>query len=71
MNGSFSNVSGRCPNLTFLFSGQTVEANGGTSYRKSSCRDVTDGRSGSVKAQRVSDGTLSALRIQVNDQKKH
>ena len=71
MDGSFSNVRGSCPNLTFVFSGHTVEATGDTSYRKSSCGDVVDGRTGSVKAKPTSNGQWSAVRIQVNNEKKH
>lgn len=65
-DGTISNTSGMCPNVSFIARGFTVTADGGTDYRKSNCSDVRDGRRVKVNGLTQPNGTVYATRLEVD-----
>jgi len=65
-DGIISNVSGRCPEVSFNAHGYTVVANGGTDYKKSNCGDVRDGRRVTVNGVVQPNGNVYATRLEVD-----
>jgi hypothetical protein len=65
--GRVSNLSGNCPNIRFVADRRTVVASGSTNFRRSSCRSISNGTRVRVRGQRMSDGTVRADRIDVQD----
>jgi hypothetical protein len=66
LDGEVSQVTGSCPDIRFRIDGLLVIASAATDYRKSSCRDVQDGRHAKVRAQVMSDKSIRAERIEVD-----
>src|SRR5262245_6087692 len=65
-DGVVSNLSGRCPLITFNAVGCTVAADGSTEYRKSDCNDVRNGRDVSVRGVTDANSRVYATRIEVD-----
>jgi hypothetical protein len=66
-DGSVSNLSGRCPELTFKVRSYTVVTDRSTDYsKKSDCGDVKNGREVNVAGVIQSNGTVRATKIGVN-----
>jgi hypothetical protein len=63
--GSISNVSGRCPNVTFAVDGTTIAADGSTTYKKSNCGDLENGQSVSGEGVTQPNRTVKATQLQV------
>jgi len=62
-----SNLSGRCPDLTFKARNYTVVTDKSTDYsKKSDCGDVRNGRDVSVSGVTQSNGTVRATKIGVD-----
>jgi hypothetical protein len=64
--GIISNVSGRCPDVSFNARGYTVVADRGTDYKKSNCGDVRDGRQVTVNGVIQPNGNVYATRLEVD-----
>ena len=66
-DGAVSNLSGRCPDVTFSSHGYTVTADRSTDYKKKSdCGDLREGRGISVQGVTQANGTVRARRIEVD-----
>ena len=65
LEGEIAELSGSCPDVRFRVRGVIVWANRETDYRRSSCRDLRDGRRAEVKASIMSDRSIRADRIEV------
>ena len=66
-DGTVSNLSGRCPDVTFSSRGYTVAADGSTDYKKKSdCGDLREGRRVSVEGVTQLNGTVRARKIEVD-----
>ena len=65
--GSVSNLSGRCPELTFKVRNYTVVTDKSTDYsKKSDCSDVKNGRDVNVAGVTQSNGAVRATKIGVD-----
>jgi hypothetical protein len=64
--GSVSNVGGRCPNLTFMVSGELVKTDDSTDFKKGNCKDVEGGRNVEVKGTRLSGGAVLATKVEIS-----
>ena len=63
--GTISNLSGRCPNVTFAIDRATIASGASTDFKKSTCGDLRDGRSVSGQGIALPDGTVNATQLQV------
>jgi len=66
LEGTISNLSGKCPDLTFKARGYTVVTDKSTDFKKSDCGDVRDGRGVSGHGVTQSNGTVRATKIEVD-----
>jgi hypothetical protein len=64
VSGKVDDVKGTCPNLTFTLANYRVVTDDSTTYTKSSCKDVRNGKKARVKGT-VSGGTITASSIEV------
>jgi hypothetical protein len=63
-------LSGECPNITFLASGQAVVTNGQTEFRKGRCRDLSLGDFVRVRGTTTAGNPVLAERVEfrgIND----
>ena len=59
-------LSGSCPNVQFTLNGRTILANEQTAF-KGGCRALRNGSQVEVKGMLMSDGTVRAEKIDIND----
>ena len=65
-DGTISNLSGKCPDLTFKARSYTVVTDRSTDFKKSDCGDVRNGRDVSGSGVTQSNGTVRATKIAVD-----
>jgi hypothetical protein len=65
-DGTISNLSGKCPDLTFKARSYTVVTDRSTDFKKSDCGDVRNGRGVSGSGVMQSNGTVRATKIEVD-----
>jgi hypothetical protein len=65
-SGSVRDLSGSCPNVTFVVDGLTVTASAGTNFR-GGCESLRNGVEVDVEGTLMSDGTVRAERIEIDD----
>jgi hypothetical protein len=65
--GTVSGLTGTCPNITFSLSGVTVKANGATRFDDAGCARVRNSIRVEVHGQRQGDGSVQAVRIELED----
>ena len=63
VSGTPANVSGRCPNVTFVISGTTVQTNSGTDFTGGKCSDLSGGDSVNVTGTKEASGTIDAITV--------
>jgi hypothetical protein len=61
-----SGMSGRCPSVTFSVRGTTIVVDSSTSFRRSSCGDLKNGRKVDGEGVRQSNGSIKATKLQVD-----
>lgn len=66
LTGVISDLSGRCPDVTFTIRDTTVVANRSTEYKKSNCGDVKEGRTAAVDGVMIANGVVRAMTIVVD-----
>jgi hypothetical protein len=67
VDGVVSQLSGSCPDISFTVNGRTVYAHGGTKVKGGNCRSLRDGREVEVKGTLMSDDTIRADEIDIDD----
>ena len=65
--GVVSDLTGRCPNLTFRLNGKTVKTNSATKFDEISCGALANGVRAEVKGITQSDGSILATRVESDD----
>lgn len=65
--GSLVSVGGACPNLTLLVAGKSVMTSASTAFLKAACTALRGGLTVEVSGMTQSDGSVSATRVQVDD----
>jgi hypothetical protein len=66
VEGSVSNLSGRCPNLTFAVDGQTIKTDGSTDFDKGNCNHVENSRKVEVEGIRQPGGVILATEVEIS-----
>jgi hypothetical protein len=66
VEGFVSNLSGRCPNLTFTIDGQTIKTDGSTDFDKGSCHQVENSRRVEVEGIRLPGGVILAIEVEIS-----
>lgn len=67
VEGEVGELSGSCPQLSFRLNGQTVYTHGGTKFKGGNCRSLRNGRDVKVDGTLMSDGTIRADEIDIDD----
>jgi hypothetical protein len=62
-SGAVANLSGKCPDLTFVVDGRTVLTDDDTRFKELSCRDVKDGRDVFVSGTLLLDEAVLASEV--------
>lgn len=65
--GSIASLGGSCPSRTMSVAGKSVRTNGATSFLKAACGDLRTGMIVEVKGNLQPDGSVLAVRIQLED----
>jgi hypothetical protein len=66
-SGLVASVGGSCPSLTLSVASKTVKTGAATSFLKAACGDIKSGATVEVKGTVMADGSVSATRVQVDD----
>jgi hypothetical protein len=66
LSGKISELSGRCPNLSFEIKGSQVFTNRDTNFKRGKCGDMKKGREVTVIGRRLTDGTVEAREVELN-----
>jgi hypothetical protein len=67
LDGLVADLSGSCPNLTFVLNGTTVYTDEATGYRQGNCHHVENGRRVYVLGERQPDGRVRAKRVDIKE----
>ena len=67
LDGSVSDLSGGCPNLSFTVDGTTVTTDGDTAFDGGACSDVQNGTEVKVEGLRQPDGSVLASEVELDD----
>lgn len=65
--GKVSNLTGKCPLLTFVVRNRTVHTNGSTSFKDGPCSAIQNNTEVDVKGQRQSDGSIMATKVEIDE----
>jgi hypothetical protein len=65
LEGKLSDLSGKCPALTFLVDGQSVRTNGQTRFTGGDCDKVKKNSRVEITGERQSDGVVLATRVAI------
>jgi hypothetical protein len=67
VDGEVGELNGSCPEISFRLNGQTVYAHGGTKFKGGNCKSMGNGREVEVEGTLMSDGTIRADEIDIDD----
>jgi hypothetical protein len=67
LDGIVSGVAGTCPAISFVLDGHTVISNSATRVNGGNCRGVRNGAEVEVRGTLMSDGTVLADTIRLDD----
>jgi hypothetical protein len=67
IDGRVSSVGGSCPSISMTVSGQRVETNSSTDFRRGSCRDIRQGVRVEVRGERIGSGPIQARDVRIED----
>jgi hypothetical protein len=67
LEGRVSALTGTCPDITFTVRGMSVRATSATRYEGGACAQVQNNAAVEVHVQRQSDGSLLAVRVEIED----
>ena len=65
--GVVSGLSGTCPNIAFTLRGNTIRSSSATRFEDGTCSQVRNNDRVEVHGQRMSDGSIRATRIELDD----
>src|SRR5439155_18161926 len=66
VNGQVSDLAGACPSVTFTVANNKVSTSATTNFGRDGCRAIANGASADVEGIRQTDGSIQAIRVEVN-----
>jgi Domain of unknown function (DUF5666) len=63
--GAIAQLTGTCPDLTFVLSGVTVHASAATKFENGGCADLKDGVQTGAMGPKRADGSIDAARVRI------
>ena len=67
LEGRVSSLSGSCPTISFRVDDRAVSADDDSKIRGGNCRDIRNGTEVEVKGMLLTDGTVRAQEIRIED----